>query len=249
MSLPLGDKYSVALDSRPATCDAERSTFNVQGPTHRDPRPATRDHLPTGIVELDQLLEGGVPRGSIIEMRGPVSSGKTSLAMSILAQSTRRGEIAAYVDVADSLDPQYAQVVGIDLGNLLWIRCANRQINSLDPVRKALKAADILCQAGGFGVITIDVATNLADSKIPLNTWFRLQRVIRGTSTVFLVISSQKITGSASSLVLSVERNQSFWTSGKRSQTMRKPYFQGIESEACLLRGGKHGSVTVHCRF
>jgi hypothetical protein len=182
-------------------------------------------------------------------MRGPVSSGKTSLAMSILAQSTRRGEIVAYVDVADSLDPKYAQVVGMNLENLLWIRCANSQVNSLDPVRKALKAADILCQAGGFGVITIDVATNRADLKIPLNTWFRLQRVIRGTSTVVMVISSQKITGSASSLVLSVERNQSFWTSGKRSQTIRKPYFQGIESEACVLRGRNHGRVTVHCRF
>ena len=169
--------------------------------------------------------------------------------LSILAQSTRRGEITAYVDVVDSLDPKYAQAVGIDLDNLLWIRCAKSRINQLDPLTKALKATDILCQAGGFGVITIDVATNLTASKIPLNAWFRLQRAIQGTSTVFVVISCQKTTGSASSLVLSLERNQSFWTSGKRSQFMRKPHFQGIESEACLLRGKSHGSVTVHCRF
>jgi hypothetical protein len=227
MPLPLEDKRSV-------TFDPERSTFNVQ-----------RSTLSTGIVELDQWLEGGLPRGKIIEMVGPASSGKTSLVLSVLAQSTSRGEIAAYIDVVDSLDPKYAQTVGIDLENLLWIRCANQ----LDPLSKALKAADILCQAGGFGVITLDVATHLTDSKISLKTWFRLQRVIRGTSTVFMVISSQKTTGSAASLVFSLERNQSFWTSGKRAQFMRKPYFQGFESEACLLRGKSHGSVTVHCRF
>lgn len=235
MSLPLEDRQSLTLDplhtTERATCNARRAT------------------LPTGIVELDQMLEGGVPRGSIIEMRGPVSSGKTSLVLSILAQSTRRGEIAAYVDSVDSLDPQNTQAAGIELENLLWIRCANNKVNQLDPLRRALKAADILCQAGGFGVIVVDVATTEADAKIPLNNWFRLQRAIRGTSTVFIVISSGKITGSAASLVLSVERNQSFWTSGERSKVIRKPYFQGIESEACLLRGRNHGSITVHCRF
>jgi hypothetical protein len=205
--------------------------------------------LTTGIDELDQLLDGGVPRGTILEIVGTGSSGKTSLVLSILAQSTNRGEIAAYIDVVDSLDPKYAQTVGIDLDNLLWIRCAKSSSNPLDPLNKALKAADILCQAGGFGVITLDVATHLANLRIPLKSWFRLQRVIRGTSTVFTVVSSQKITGSASSLVLFLERNRSFWTSDRKSQFVQKPYFQGLESEACLVKGRSHGSVTVHCRF
>jgi hypothetical protein len=236
MSLPLKDKHSTTLLP-------ERSTFNVQRSTH------PRATLTTGIDELDQLLEGGVPRGKILEIVGAGSSGKTSLMLSILAQSTSRGEITAYIDVVDSLDPKYAQAVGIHLENLLWIRCAKSSTTQLDPLNKALKAADILCQAGGFGVITLDVATHLANSKVPLKTWFRLQRVIRGTSTIFTVISSQKTTGSASSLVLFLERNRSLWTSDKRSQFVEKPYFQGVESEACLMKGRNHGSVTVHCRF
>jgi hypothetical protein len=251
MSLPLSDKHSATLDPRLLGYTRERSTFNVQRSTHpttlpeRATRNAQRATLSTGIDELDQLLKGGVPRGKILEIVGSNSSGKTSLVLSILAQSTSRGEITAYVDVVDSLDPKYAQAVGIDLKNFLWVRCAKEKTNRLEPLGRALKAADILCQAGGFGVITID----LADLKVPSNTWFRLQRVIRGSSTVFAVISSQKTTGSASSLVLSLERHRSFWTSDKRSQFVRKPYFHGIESEACLLRGKSHGSVTVHCRF
>lgn len=239
MSLPLEDKRS----------DSSRPTRDPKLLATRDPRPETRDHLPTGIKEVDQFLKGGIPRGKITEIVGSDSSGKTSLGLSILAQSTARGEITAYIDAFDSLDPKYAQKVGIDLRNFLWIRCASNTNNHLDPLSKALRASDILCQAGGFGVITIDIANHLKDSKIPLNPWFRLQRAIRGTPTVFMVITSRKTTGSASSLVLSLERNKSFWIPGKRSQFVRKPYFQGIESETYLLRGKSHGSVTVHCRF
>jgi len=205
--------------------------------------------LSTGIDELDQMLEGGVPRGKIIEITGATSSGKSSLSLSILAQSTSRGEIAAYVDAVDSLDPKSAQAAGIDLEHLLWVRCAKSNIHQLEPLRRALKAADILCQAGGVGVIAIDIAGRLINSKISLNNWFRLQRTLRGTPTVLMVISSQRTTGSASSLVLSLDRNRSLWTSGKRSRFIQKPYFQGMESEACLMKGRSNGTVTVYCRF
>jgi len=227
------------------------SSTQPRTPRTENPAPSTEHtaHLSTGIKEVDRFLKGGVPRGKITEIVGSDSSGKTSLGLSVLGQSTGRGEITAYIDAFDSLDPKYAEKVGIDLRNFLWIRCAGNTNHHMDALSKALRASDILCQAGGFGVIAIDIASHLRDSKIPLNTWFRLQRAIKGTPTVFMVIASQKTTGSASALILSLERNRSFWTPEKRSQFVQKPYFQGIESETYLLRGKSHGSVTVHCRF
>lgn len=78
---------------------------------------------PTGIPNLDALLSGGVPRGSIIELCGSASSGRTSLTLSLLAKATERQETCAYVDVSDALDPMSVASAGVDLKRLLWIRC------------------------------------------------------------------------------------------------------------------------------
>jgi len=77
----------------------------------------------TGIRELDTLLCGGFPRGSLIEVCGTSSSGRTSLSFSLLAQATARQEACAFVDVSDSLDPMSLAAAGVDLTRLLWIRC------------------------------------------------------------------------------------------------------------------------------
>ncbi len=79
--------------------------------------------LSTGISELDALLAGGVPRGSLVELCGSASSGRTSICFSLLATATKRQEACAYVDVSDSLDPLSLASTGVDLTRLLWIRC------------------------------------------------------------------------------------------------------------------------------
>ena len=78
---------------------------------------------PSGISGLDAVLGGGFPRGSLVELCGPASSGRTSVAFSLLAEATEREEACAFVDVADSLDPISLAAAGIDLARLLWIRC------------------------------------------------------------------------------------------------------------------------------
>src|SRR5215472_2432372 len=78
---------------------------------------------PSGIAELDALLGGGFPRGSLVELCGAASSGRTSLAFSLLAQATERQEACAFVDVSDSLDPMSLAAAGVELPRLLWIRC------------------------------------------------------------------------------------------------------------------------------
>jgi recombination protein RecA len=78
---------------------------------------------PSGVTELDAVLGGGFPRGSLVELCGPASSGRTSLAFSLLAQATERQEACAFVDVSDSLDPMSLAAAGVELPRLLWIRC------------------------------------------------------------------------------------------------------------------------------
>src|SRR5467141_1443389 len=78
---------------------------------------------PSGVGELDAVLGGGFPRGSLVELCGPASSGRTSLAFSLLAQATERQETCAYVDVSDSLDPLSLAAAGVELPRLLWVRC------------------------------------------------------------------------------------------------------------------------------
>src|SRR5580693_3051930 len=78
---------------------------------------------PSGVAELDAVLGGGFPRGSLVELCGPASSGRTSLAFSLLAQATERQETCAFVDVSDSLNPISLAAAGVELPRLLWIRC------------------------------------------------------------------------------------------------------------------------------
>src|SRR5580658_1489042 len=82
---------------------------------------------PSGVRELDAVLGGGFPRGSLVELCGPASCGRTSLAFSLLAQSTERQEACAFVDVSDSLDPISLAAAGVDLPRLLWIRCGDSE--------------------------------------------------------------------------------------------------------------------------
>lgn len=79
----------------------------------------------TGISELDALLRGGFPRGSVVELCGTSSSGRTSVSFSLLAQATARQETCAFVDVSDSLDPMSLAAAGVDLTRILWVRCGN----------------------------------------------------------------------------------------------------------------------------
>ena len=77
----------------------------------------------TGLADLDALIGGGLPRGQISEITGEASSGGTSVILSLLAEATARGEVAAYIDVSDCLDPLSAASAGVKLERLLWVRC------------------------------------------------------------------------------------------------------------------------------
>lgn len=86
-------------------------------------RRVLRPVLPTGVSEVDSLLEGGLPVGAITEFAGPECSGRTSLALSYLARITSTGSVVAWIDVCDALDPESAAAIGVDLSRMLWVRC------------------------------------------------------------------------------------------------------------------------------
>lgn len=249
----------------------------------------------TGVAEVDALLEGGVPVGAITEMVGAESSGRTSLALSFLANTTRTGSVGAWIDVLDTLDPESAASAGVDLSRLLWVRCGasaskarsaaeyrfaipekyfvaavakkglhgggcgghpRGEVKGLadaiggllrpeaiaprcaEPQRKvcperetfspapqlsaprtkpqaqggkpwvrieqALRAADLLLQAGGFSVIVLDMAGIAPEyaARVPLATWFRYRAAAERTRASLLLLTQHSCAKSSAELLL-----------------------------------------------
>ncbi|MBR5950951.1 MAG: recombinase RecA [Actinomycetaceae bacterium] len=105
--------------------------------------------IPTGSIALDVALGiGGFPRGRIVEIYGPESSGKTTVALHAVANAQRAGGLAAFVDAEHALDPEYARNLGVDTDNLI--------VSQPDTGEQALEIADTLIRSGAFDIIVID---------------------------------------------------------------------------------------------
>jgi len=105
--------------------------------------------IPTGSIALDLALGvGGVPRGRVVEIYGPESSGKTTLALHIIAEAQRLGGTAAFIDVEHALDPTYANGLGVDLDNLL--------VSQPDTGEQALDIAEMLVRSNAVDVVVVD---------------------------------------------------------------------------------------------
>jgi len=105
--------------------------------------------ISTGAISLDYALGiGGVPRGRVVEIFGPEASGKTTLALQVIAQAQRLGGMAAFVDAEHALDAQYARKLGVDLDNLL--------VSQPDNGEQALEIVEVLVRSGGVDVVVVD---------------------------------------------------------------------------------------------
>ncbi len=105
--------------------------------------------IPTGAISIDYALGiGGMPRGRVVEVFGPESSGKTTLALQVIAQAQARGGMAAFVDAEHALDAQYAKNLGVDLENLL--------VSQPDNGEQALEIVEVLVRSGGVDVVVVD---------------------------------------------------------------------------------------------
>jgi hypothetical protein len=188
--------------------------------------------LVTGIPEIR------LPRGCLTEIVGTASSGRTTLLHSILAASTDRGETCALVDAADAFDPATAAAGRVRLESILWIRCGKN-------AESALKAADLLIQGGGFGVVAMDLGDTppAVARRISLTSWFRLRRAVEDTPTVFVALSRQSNAKTCASLTIDCARENALW-SGRHPGRI----FLGIASRATATERRKSCSPVFTAR-
>lgn len=158
----------------------------------------------SGIPSLDAAI-GGLPRGAITEICGGPSSGRTSLALSVLSAMSRKDEACALIDGTDAFDPESGAAAGIDLQRLLWVRCRN--------IDQVLRSADLLLQGGGFGIVALDLSDlpQKALHGVPLAAWFRFQRTIENTPTILLLIGRESVAKSAAAVVLRSRLRRATW--------------------------------------
>jgi recombination protein RecA len=197
--------------------------------------PAPSECVPRGVAELDRVT-GGLPLGAVTEFfsrpldvfsprpvvnsvgrsgfalkkdmdAAPLSSGCTSVMLAALAEATgTRQESCALIDASDAFDPASAEAAGVDLQRLLWVRCSGTKFSNLEQV---LKTTDLLLQAGGFGMVIVDlndVPPSIA-RKIPLATWFRFRRAVENTNTALLVFEQEPYAKSCAALAVCLEQS------------------------------------------
>jgi recombination protein RecA len=143
--------------------------------------------IPTGSISLDVALGvGGIPRGRVVEIYGPESSGKTTLTLHVIAEAQKSGGVAAFIDVEHALDPAYARSLGVDLDNLL--------ISQPDTGEQALDIAEMLVRSNAVDVVVVDsvaalvpkaeIEGDMGDSHVGLQARLMSQALRKLTSAI-----------------------------------------------------------------
>ena len=165
---------------------------------------------PVGCGELDAALGGGLRRGHLSEITGPVSGGSTGVAVDAMTAAAARGEAVALVDTCDAFDPASAAARGLDLSRLLWVR-------DTGDASRALKAFSLILQAGGFGLVVFDLADvpPAALRRFPWywtsSTWMRLSRIVEGSDTVALLVGREHVARSSGGATIALGSSPARW--------------------------------------
>ena len=164
------------------------------------------------------LLEAAglsLTRGTLSEFAG--ISGKTGLLLSLLSRLTREGEICGVVDTANSFDPCSAVLGGVELENLLWIKCGG-------DIEHAFMAADYLVQAKGFGAVWLNLngVPRHKLKQVPRTFWYRYRTRIKETPTLLVVTAEEPVAGSASQDSFVFSRERTIWSGIGRFKLLRE---------------------------
>ena len=190
-------------------------------------------YSPLHVPALIPFTNKSLARGAITKVSGVRSSGRTGMCLHILAQATQRGEVCAIVDLHNTFAPGSAHAAGVRLERLLWVRCHGNG-------EHAMRAADLLLHAGGFGVVLLDLcdASPRIANRIPLSYWFRFQRAIQNTPTILLVCGDRSYAQACSSTAVEMEARQFCWSGNPPFLLL-----QGIKSNVTVMNGNDRPST------
>jgi hypothetical protein len=221
---------------------------------------------PFGLAAIDARLSGGLPRGHVSELVGPVSSGRTSLAWAWLGAATQRGESAALVDTFDRFDPVTGEGCGIELLRLLWIRgqAITKTAAAVDPawlpgaravdgpgtllertIDRALKALNLVLQSRVCTAVVLDFVDVPANGlrRVPQTTWLRLQRVVEGSDMACLLVGSMPLARSVGGVSITTERTSAQWA-GSHDRSRRLAGVQ-VSTRFTSPRRTVHGTAAL----
>jgi hypothetical protein len=191
--------------------------------------------LATGLPALDRLLGGGFPRGRLVEIAGPLSAGRTSLALALLAEATRRGALVSVIDAADAFDPSSAHAAGVDLARVLWARPL--------AVAETLRCAEHVLTAGGFELVLVDLAFAAARERprIPDAAWPRLRKHAASASAGLVLLTRDRLAGAAADLALELAASAHF--------AAQPVWLETLESHVQLVRNRAGPTNAARIRF
>jgi hypothetical protein len=193
--------------------------------------------LTCGISPIDALI-GGLARGRISEITGPLSSGKTTIAAAFASAASHRGEVVGWIDVPGAFDPRSLEAAGADLARILWLSFTKKPSSTRGGFvakererRLELKAAEMLLEAGGFGLVVIDFGA----MRFPLSqsASLRLARAAERSGTAVLALAGTRVCGTFAALTLSMSKLRASFT---RMSKDAPALFDGLRLEASVER-------------
>src|SRR5581483_7090924 len=232
-----GVRRTPARASRPSSRSGPRASPCGRARTCRPSIPGgrpgrSRPRLDQRRTKGEKHAPCALPRGRVTELVGPRSTGRTGLAARIAASATGAGETIAWVDPADALDPEALATAGVRLDRTLWVRPRT----PLD----ALRAAEVLLGAGGFGLVVLDLE---AAPRVPRGCALRLTRAAAATSSTLLLLAPAPVAGAGAALALATTGRRVRWSGGPGRLTL----LDGIETRltVALSRVGPSGQALV----
>ncbi len=208
--------------------------------------------LGSGIAALDAITDGGIVRGRVSEIVGPVGSGRTTVAARFVSAATRAGEVVAWVEGSRSFAPGDVAAGSADLDRVLWASVDDRRKLALDSSGRfrryrfssVFKAAELVLKAGGFGLVVIDIGASAAP--LPQSIALRLAREAERSGAAVLVVAPYRICGTFAALSLKLTRIEA---SFNRLAPASPALFDGFVIQASTVRNklGRTGGSTIIC--
>lgn len=205
--------------------------------------------LSSGLAPLDDLIDGGIPRGRISEITGRAGSGKTSLAASFAKSATHRGEVAAWLDASGTFDPESMAAAGVELRRMLWASMTMTTMTTATRMPRGatsplarrqsaiIKAAELVLEAGGFGLVVLDFGE--APRALTHASALRIARAAERSGAAVIALAPWRMCGTFAALSLATSRAE---TSFSRTAPGAPATFDGLTVVAMLARNKMGGT-------